>query len=131
MVAPARRISLAVSRRPWMYWAGVAALAVLTGISVQHITKPASSAAACRPAVARTTTALVGTHGLAVPLGDPALPLHAGDRVDIVGVATNMSVISVSETAAVVAVKDADVDAVVAAVRNHGTTLALVQLRPA
>jgi hypothetical protein len=42
----------------------------------------------------------------------------------------NMAVMTVSDTAAVVAVKDADVDAVVAAVRNHSTTLALVQ-RPA
>lgn len=129
MVAPTRRISLALSSRPWLYWLGVATLAILTGVSVQNLTKPASAAAACLPPAA-TATALVGTRGLAVPLGDPALPLHAGDRVDIVGVATNLSVLTVSDTAAVVAVKDADVDAVVAAVRNRSTTLALVQ-RPA
>jgi hypothetical protein len=129
MVAPTRRISLALSSRPWLYWAGVLVLAILTGVSVQNLTRPASAAASCQPALT-TATALLGTRGLAVPLGDPALPLHAGDRVDIVGVATNMSVLTVSDTAAVVAVKDADVDAVVAAVRNHGTTLALVQ-RPA
>jgi hypothetical protein len=129
MVAPTRRISLALSSRPWLYWAGVIVLAILTGVSVQNLTKPASAAASCQPAPT-TATALLGTRGLAVPLGDPALPLHAGDHVDIVGVATNMSVLTVSDTAAVVAVKDADVDAVVAAVRNHSTTLALVQ-RPA
>jgi hypothetical protein len=129
MVAPTRRISLALSSRPWLYWAGVVVLAILTGVSMQNLAKPASATAACRPAAA-TATALLGTRGLAVPLGDPALPLHSGDRVDIVGVATNMSVLTVSENAAVVAVKDADVDAVVAAIRNHSTTLALVQ-RPA
>ncbi len=129
MVAPARRISLALSSRPWLYWAGVAVLAILTGVSMQNLTKPASAAASCQPSAA-TATALLGTRGLAVPLGDPALPLHAGDHVDIVGVATNMPVLTVSDTAAVVAVKDVDVDAVVAAVRNHSTTLALVQ-RPA
>ncbi len=126
MVAPARRISLALSSRPWLYWAGVAALSILTGVSVQNLTKPASAAANCQPAVA-TRTPVVGTRGLAVPLGDPALPLHVGDQVDIVGVARNMPVLTVSDTAAVVAVSDADVDAVVAAVRNHSTTLALVQ----
>jgi hypothetical protein len=129
MVAPTRRISLALSSRPWLYWAGVLVLAILTGVSVQNLTKPALAAASCQPTLT-TATALLGTRGLAVPLGDPALPLHAGDHVDIVGVATNMSVLTVSDTAAVVAVKDADVDAVVAAVRNHSTTLALVQ-RPA
>jgi hypothetical protein len=129
MVAPTRRISLALSSRPWLYWAGVVALAILTGVSVQNLTKPASAAATCQPAAA-TATALLGTSGLAVSLGDPALPLHAGDHVDIIGVARDMPVLSVLDNAAVVAVKDADVDAVVAAVRNHSTTLALVQ-RPA
>ncbi len=126
MVAPTRRISFALSSRPLLYWAGVAALAFLTGVSVQNLTKRASATATCQPA-RETTTALFGTHGLAIPLGDPALPLHTGDRVDIVGVARNMSVLTVSDTAAVVAVSDADIDAVVAAVRNHSTTLALVQ----
>jgi hypothetical protein len=129
MVAPTRRISLALSSRPWLYWAGVAVLAVLTGVSTQNLAKPASAATPCQSPVATAST-LLGTRGLAVSLGDPALPLHPGDRVDIVGVATNLAVLTVSETAAVVAVRDADVDAVVAAVRSHNTTLALVQ-RPA
>jgi hypothetical protein len=79
MVAPARRISLALSSRPWLYWVGVVVLAILTGVSVQNVAKPASATSICQPA-AVTATALLGTRGLAVPLGEPALPLHAGDH---------------------------------------------------
>jgi hypothetical protein len=128
MVAPTRRISLSLSSRPWIYWSGVAALALLTGMAAQNFRKPAA-AAACQP-TASVVADLKGTRGLAVPLGDPALPLHVGDHVDVVGIATNMAVLTVSDTAAVLAVRDADVDAVVAAVRNRATTMALVQ-RPA
>jgi hypothetical protein len=125
MVAPARRISLSLSSRPWVYWSGVAALALLTGIAAQNFSKP-TAAAVCQPTVS-VAADLRGTHGLAVPLGDPALPLHVGDRVDLVGIATNMAVLTVSDTAAVLAVRDADVEAVVSAVRNRATTMALVQ----
>jgi hypothetical protein len=128
MVAPTRRISLSLSSRPWAYWSGVAALALLTGLAAQNFSKPAA-AVACQPTTSASAE-LSGTHGLAVSLGDPALPLHVGDRVDIVGVAANMAVLTVSDTAAVLAVRDADVEAVVAAVRNRATTMALVQ-RPA
>jgi hypothetical protein len=128
MVAPVRRISLSLSSRPWVYWSGVAALALLTGMAAQNFGKPAA-AATCQP-TASAGADLKGTHGLAVPLGDPALPLHVGDHVDIVGVATNMVVLTVTDSAVVLAVRDADVDEVVTAVRNRATTMALVQ-RPA
>ena len=128
MVAPTRRISLAVSYRPWAYWLGVVALAVLTGVTVQGLTKPAL-AASCAPPTPASLGADV--RGIAIPLGEPALPLQPGDHVDVVGLAEDVIVLSVSDTAAVVAVQTADVDAVAAAVRNRTTTLALVQPRAA
>ena len=129
MVTPVRRISLSIASRPWLYWASVGLLAMFTGLSIQHLTKPAAATVASCPFPTMTAAEASTTRGVALPLGDPALPVHAGDHVDIVGIARNVRVLTVSETAAVLAVSDHDVDAVVAALRSHTTTLVLVQAR--
>lgn len=126
MVAPTRRLALAVSARPAAYWLVVVALAIITALSVPSRSQSAVAAAASNGGVAPSD--LSANHrGVAVPLGEPALPVHNGDHVDIVGVASDVTVLSITETAAVLAVPVESVDAVVAALRAHTTTLALVQ----
>ncbi len=61
-----------------------------------------------------------------MPLGEPALPVHAGDHVDIVGIATNLTVLQVTDAAAVVGVPEDRVNDVIAALRAHTTVLGLV-----
>jgi hypothetical protein len=126
MFASPRRISVSLSSRPWLYWCVVAAAAVATGLAAQHISSPAlATSCASMPAAAVATAAV--TRGIAVPLGDPALPVRVGDQVDVVGVAKAVKVLAVTDTAAVIGVELKDVDAVVAAVRARSTTLTLVQ----
>ena len=100
----------------------VAVLAAFTGLAAQRVAARPSSG--CSP-IASVADAALDTRGLAIPLGDPALPLHPGDRVDIVGVTEDVAVLSVTASAAVVAIAPADLAAVVAAVREHGAILAL------
>jgi hypothetical protein len=128
MAAPVRRLRVALSSRPWLYWTGVAVLATVTGLSTQAASKPSPTTCATSSASAATGDPQArSTRGIAVPLGEPALPVHVGDRVDVVGVARNLSVLAVTEAAAVIAVPDESLDDVVAAVRARTTVLALVQ----
>jgi Flp pilus assembly protein CpaB len=102
-------------------------------------------AAALSPTAARLPP---GTRGLAVPLGTGALPLHPGDRVDVVAtlddgplhagtpattvvppVATGATVVAVDETAATVAVTAEEAAGVARAVHGGAVTLLLVGAR--
>jgi hypothetical protein len=128
MAAPVRRFRVALSSRPWLYWTGVAILATVTGLSTQAASKPSPTSCANRSAGSIEVDPLArSARGIAVPLGEPALPVHVGDHVDVVGVARNLSVLAVTDAAAVVAVPDENLDDVVAAVRARTTVLALVQ----
>ena len=98
MVTPVRRISLSIASRPWLYWASVGLLAMFTGLSIQHLTKPAAATVASCPFPTMTAAEASTTRGVALPLGDPALPVHAGDHVDIVGIARNVRVLTVQCT---------------------------------
>jgi hypothetical protein len=127
MAAPVRRFRIALSSRPWLYWTGVAVLAAVTGLSTQAASKPNPTSCAAVSAGSAADPLARSMRGIAVPLGEPALPVHVGDRVDVVGVARNLSVLAVTDIAAVVAIPDENLDEVVAAVRARTTVLALVQ----
>lgn len=122
MFASPRRISVSLSSRPWLYWCVVAIVAAASGSAAQHLAKP--PARAC--ALSTLRVGLPGTRGIAVPLGEPALPLHVGDHVDLVGIATDLTVLAVTETAAVIGIPEDHLDDVVAAVRSRTTVLGLV-----
>jgi hypothetical protein len=91
----------------------------------QQIAKPAS-AVASSATQSPTGRPPQGTRGVAIPLGEPALPLKPGDRVDVVGIAPNVEVLQVAEKAAVVAIPEAQVSAVVAALQKRTAALALL-----
>lgn len=122
MFASPRRLSVSLSSRPWLYWLVVALAAAATGSAAQHIAKPPTHACV----LGASGVARPGTRGISVPLGEPALPLHVGDHVDIVGIATDLTVLQVTEVAAVVGVPEDHLDEVVAALRARTTVLGLV-----
>ncbi|HEY1281560.1 MAG TPA: SAF domain-containing protein [Acidimicrobiales bacterium] len=69
-----------------------------------------------------------GTRGIAVPVPPGAVPLHAGDGVDVVGadlVVSSATVVHASDGAVVVAVAEADAPAVARAVADGQVSLVL------
>ena len=96
-----------LTRHPLLYWVLVVALALAVGTSA-----PTPGSPAVVSATADVRDALPpGTRGVAVPLGTPPLPIRVGDRVDLVTVATDLEVLEIGETWALIAVPSDRVEA--------------------
>ncbi len=121
-LARGRRV---LARRPLFYWLFVAVVAVAVGITTGSATPPPKPAnlAASEPAVP------AGTRGVssANPRG---LKLRQGDLVDVIGVATEVEVISVDGETVLLAVPEAAVSGVAQALADNLTSLALFARAP-
>ena len=102
-----------LARHPFIYWTIVVALAM--AVATTTPTQPPSpvTAVGVRPGLP------AGTRGVVVGLGSPRLPVRSGDTVDVVGIAEELVVIELVDDGALVAVPEADVAEVSAAVAEE------------
>ncbi len=131
------RVRLWAAHHRLAWWLGAAALAGLTGLTVQSATQVAPCETSSQPA-ADTPAGLLfeGERGVALDRGADPLPLSVGDRIDLVAVddytpsgrllVTSARVLDVDDDTVTVAVPEDGVPELTSARRWGDVALALV-----